>query len=431
MNQISKRERRLSGVPSGIARPWWGRMLRSPVFWLSVILLPMYALMLVHQWVMFSTAEEFEDGTETLAFTVQTLRQAALLALPTAVIYSTLFLWLDRFRPQRPMVWLLTFGWGAAASTWFSLHVNTWMGQHMATTAADADTGARSAVFSAPVIEEATKATVLFLLIILMRRQVVSRLSIIALSGLSAIGFAFVENIIYYGRAITYAVNDISVEDPEAAVRELVLLRGLYTSFGHPLFTTMTAVGLAVAIAARSKLVRVLAPIGGFFLAVAGHMLFNGLASTHPTEELFWHWVAALVVVGIIVIVLIVSVFLQARLIRRRLTDFAEQGWLKPGDIELFGRVFPRLKYLMKAVCWGPKRWWYSAHLTRAVTELAYLRSAQTRGQVGQGGAERIAELVQQIEDLRPLALSLDPNVRWFGWRKRRRRSLAGSAGRA
>src|SRR5699024_4222258 len=138
------------GVPSGKPRPWWQRVLRSPLFWLTVILLPLYAFFLYDQWQMFTVAEVFEDGTQTLAFTTETVKQAATLAAPTAIAYVLLFIWLDRFRLQNPLVWLLTFGWGAAASTWFSIHINTWMGQQMATTAADADMGSRAAIFSAP-----------------------------------------------------------------------------------------------------------------------------------------------------------------------------------------------------------------------------------------------------------------------------------------
>ncbi len=424
MSRIEERERRLAGVPSGRRRTLWQRLLHSPVFWLTVVLLPVYGLLLWDQWRMFTVAKQYDDGTETLAFSVQTVQQAALLALPTAAVYVALFVWLDRFRPQRPLVWLLTFGWGAAVSTWCSLHANTWIGQQMATTAADADTGSRAAVFSAPFTEESTKATVLFLLVILLRRQIVSRLSVVTLAGLSAIGFAFVENIIYYGRVITYAVHDVSVANPEETVRELVLLRGVYTSFGHPLFTMMTATGLVVGISARSKIVRVTAPLGGFLLAVGGHMLFNGLASTRSPDQLVTQWIMALVLVGLIVVSLVVSVVQQSRLLRHRLTDVREHGWLTERDVELFSGPLRRMRYLWVAIWWGPKRWWYSVKLTRRVTELAHLRSDLTRGLVGEGGMLRAHDLVEEIAQLRPKALDTAPGVRMFGWRKPRRRAL-------
>ena len=418
MSQVAMRERRLAGIASSEHVAWWRRLLRRPELWLAVVLLPVYFLMLRDQWYMFTTPETFEDGTQTLAFTKQTVKQAALLAAPTAAVYVLLFIWLDRFRPQKPLIWLLVFGWGGAASTWFSLHINTWMGRMMATTAADSDTGSRAAVFSAPFSEEVTKATVLFLLIILLRRKIVSRLSVVMLSGLSAIGFAFVENIIYYGRIITYALHDVSVANPEEAVNELVMLRGVYTSFGHPLFTMMTATGLVVGITARSKLVRVMAPLGGFLLAVGGHMLFNGLASTRPPEALMTQWIMALVLVGLLVISLVVSVVQQARLIRHRLTDFSAQGWVSEREVELFSGPFRRMRYLFVAFFWGPKRWWYTVRFTRRMTELGYLRSDLTRGLISNGAEHRIHEIIEELPTLRSKALPTAPGVKPLGWRK-------------
>ena len=425
MSQIAVRERRLAGIAPSQGAPWWRRLLRRPELWLALVLLPTYFFMLRDQWLMFTTPEVFEDGTETVAFTTQTVKQAAKLALPTAAVYVLLFVWLDRFRPQQPLIWLLTFGWGGAASTWFSLHINTWMGRMMATTAADSDTGSRAAVFSAPFSEEVTKATVLFLLIILLRRKIVSRLSMVMLAGLSAIGFAFVENIIYYGRVITYALHDVSVANPEEAVNELVMLRGVYTSFGHPLFTMMTATGLVVGFTARSRIVRVVAPLGGFLLAVGGHMLFNGLASTRPSEALKPHWFMALALVVLLVASLVVSVVQQSRLVRHRLTDYANQGWVSERDVELFSGPFRRMRYLFVAIFWGPKRWWYTARFTRRMTELAYLRSDLTRGLVAEGAEDRNHEILEDIQRLRPKALPTEPGVSWLGWRKRKVRRVA------
>lgn len=420
MSQIVERERRLDAVPSGVSRPWWQRMLRSPLFWLTLVLVPLYAYFLHSQWQMFTTSETFEDGTQTLAFTNETVKRAAALAAPTALVYAALFIWLDRFRPQNVLVWLLTFGWGAAASTWFSLHTNTWLGRQMATTDADADMGSRAAIFSAPFTEEVSKATVLFLLLILFQRKIVSRLSMVALAGLSAIGFAFVENIIYYGRVITYAVTDISVANPEESIREIVLLRGLYTSFGHPLFTILTATGLVVGMQARSRIVRIVAPLAGFLMSVLGHMIFNGLSSTRPVDALKIPWIGALVLVALLIASLAISVAQQSRLIRHRLTDYQKQGWLTERDVELFSGPFRRYTYLAKSIFWGPKRWWYTAKLVRRVTELAYLRSEATRGIVADGALARSHDLLEEIDELRPKALSTDPNVRPLGWRKKK-----------
>ncbi|NHB85741.1 PrsW family intramembrane metalloprotease [Tessaracoccus sp. HDW20] len=272
------------GLFLNFTRP--GRWTRGqPIFWLTFILLPLYFAGLYNEYWLLHPDQVFEDGSKSLGITNEAILIGAKFALPTAAVYVTLFIWLDRFRPSQPLVWLLTFGWGAAASTWFSIHVNTWMGQAMATREANADSGARSAVFSAPFVEEFAKATVLVLLVILWRNRIVSRLSIVALAGLSAVGFAFVENILYYSRVWMQATNDISIANPTETLVQLVLLRGVYTSFGHPLFTIMTGAGLAIGLGARSKLVRVMAPSAASCWPASGTCSSTGCPPPIPSRR--------------------------------------------------------------------------------------------------------------------------------------------------
>ena len=65
-------------------------------------------------------------------------------------------------------------------------------------------------------------------------------------------------------------------QDPTSALRAMFLQRGLLTWWGHPLFTTCTAIGVAFAMRNRSKWVRVVAPLAGYLCAATLHMLFNG-----------------------------------------------------------------------------------------------------------------------------------------------------------
>lgn len=395
------RDRWLNGLPGEpTRRPWYVRLLRSPLFWLTVVLVPFYAYALWNQYWLLTPSETFEDGTRTLGITDEALRMAAFFAMWTAMAYSALFIWLDRFRTSKPLIWLLTFGWGACASTWFSIHVNTWAGQMMSTTQANSDSGSRAAVFSAPFVEEFAKATILVLLVILWRQKIVSRLSMVALAGLSAVGFAFTENIIYYSRVWMQATHDITIADPDATMLELVMLRGIYTSFGHPLFTLMTASGLVIGLGARSKIVRVMAPVAGFMLACAGHMLFNGLSSTNATSALMFPYYLALGLVSVIVISLIVSVVGNGQVLKARLGDYQRAGWLSERQVALYGGPLRRVKLIWFAIFRGPKVWWHTTAMLRRATELAYLRNSMARGTVGAPGDDRAHELITEINDL-------------------------------
>lgn len=417
------RQRRLSGLPTVSNRPQWQRMLRSPLFWLTLVLIPFYVYCIIWQFNLLHPDTEFEDGTVALGLNVESLRMGLFFAVWTALAWSLLFIWLDRFRPQRPLVWLLTFLWGACAATWFSIIVNSWAGEAMNTTMANADTGARAAIFIAPFAEEASKATVLFLLVILYRVRIVSRLSIVALAGLSAIGFAFIENVIYYARAFVYGSNTIGIEDPVAEVIELVKLRGIYTSFGHPVFTMMTALGLAIALGARSKTVRVVAPLAGFVVGAGGHMLFNGVASSGSAEQLRPQWFMSLGLVAMLILLLVLTVVAQSQLIRRRLADYRRVGWLTDRDPVVYSAPFARIKLHLAALLRGPRKTWIpTARFMRRVTELAYLRDAMTRGTVGGGGDDRARDILRELEDLRPRALTDTRGLRLFPPRRPRAR---------
>jgi len=47
MTQVVDRQRWLSGLPSASQRPWWQRMLRSPLFWITLVLVPFFVYNLV------------------------------------------------------------------------------------------------------------------------------------------------------------------------------------------------------------------------------------------------------------------------------------------------------------------------------------------------------------------------------------------------
>ncbi|MFP5282383.1 MAG: PrsW family intramembrane metalloprotease, partial [Actinomycetes bacterium] len=280
----SKVERRAlvrSGLPlePTPGKPLPKRLITDKLFWLTVVLLAVYALCLVLMYRQMVPDREVPGG-EVVGLGTEAIPVAAKYAAITAIPLSLVFLWADRFRPQRFWVWLMTFGWGACVATYVSAQINTWAAEHLSIVGSgDPATAPRAAIFVAPFVEEAAKATVLFWLAILMRYSWVSRLSGIVLAGLSGAAFAFVENIVYYGRAYRYAARTFGEVPPLEALQNLFVLRGLMTFFGHPLFTAMTGIGLAVALRSKSKTVRVVAPLAGFCAAAFLHMAFNATAS--------------------------------------------------------------------------------------------------------------------------------------------------------
>jgi protease PrsW len=384
------------------------RLLKNKLAWLTVVMILVYVAVLALLYQQVVPDRELPGGTLP-GLGTEAIPIAAKYAAITAIPLSLLFLWADRYRPQRFWVWLMTFGWGACVATYISAQVNTWAAGHLSIIGdGDPATAARAAIYVAPFVEEASKATVLFWLAILMRYQWVSRLSGIVLAGLSGAAFAFTENILYYGRVYRYAARTFGQVPPLEALQNLFVLRGLVTFFGHPLFTAMTGIGLAIALRSKSKIVRVVAPLAGYGVAVFLHMAFNTTASMMQGGNLlFIYLVVALpLVIGMIIFV-VRQLFREGRLIRERLTDYVRLGWLPETDPEALSRLRTRLRALWHALFEGPSTFLATIRMQRAVTELAYLRDALTRGLIDQTGRVREKELLAKIRAIRRDAVVL------------------------
>ncbi|MDN5571013.1 MAG: PrsW family intramembrane metalloprotease [Propionibacteriaceae bacterium] len=406
--------RRRNGIPAAPEaagrdqRHWATRVLRSPWTWIVLAATLLFAGCLTWMYVTATATTEVEGGT-VQGINLSAIRRSAGLALPTLGVWVVLFIWLDRFRPMRLALWYLALGWGACVSTAASMVINTWAAEHMAIQGnGDPASGARAAVFSAPFAEEATKATVLFLIAIALRYRVVSKLQAVALAGLSAAGFAYVENILYFSRVIVYASQTIEAGDPEQALSQMVFLRGVLTAFGHPLFTFFTAFGLIVGLRARSKVVRIIAPVAGFLVAALGHMVFNFLAST-GMDSTYMAIIGWLVTLGIVVH-LVRTILGEGRRHRDRLGDYVMLGWLPESDIRAFSRLRTRWASVLISLTHGWRSFLATVGMQRALSELAYLRDAQVRGIVDAGGRPRERELIDRAHALRSRAIT-DPRT--------------------
>ena len=408
------------------------RILTSPWTWVTLAAALIFALCLYLQY-RLQTANTVLPGGINPGLPPAAIQQAAWYALPTLAFWIVVFLVVDRFRPQRPLIWFLALGWGACVATWLAVNVNTWAASHLGVVGTgDPTAAARASIFVAPFVEEAMKATVLFWMAALVRYRLVSKVTLVCLGGLSAAGFAFTENIIYYAQAIMYAAQNISVGNAQDAVTQTVLQRGVYTAFGHPLFTIMTAIGVAIGVRSRSKVVRIFAPLAGYMIAVGLHMTFNSQISLEPENVLMMLYVVALLLVLSVVIYVVRQVLVQGRLMRVRLADYVRAGWLEPDDPAVFARLRTRLRADVIAVSRGWRCWLATNRLQRAMTELAYLRDAEVRGLVDSAGSGRARELLRSISEMRTSAVA-DPHgqrVRWPAlpsWRAKKTSPLPGA----
>lgn len=195
---------------------------------------------------------------------------AAVVAFVPAAIYILPLMWLDRYDPEPAWLLAAAFAWGALVAVVVSFIVNTIIGVVFAIGVSPEAGEFVGAVISAPVFEEGSKGLGLVILLVAFRRYFDDILDGIVFAGVIALGFATVENVLYYGRGLAGGGFE--------GLALLFVLRGIMSPFAHVSFTAMTGIGCGIARESHNKGVRFLMPIVGYFGAVALHALWNGMA---------------------------------------------------------------------------------------------------------------------------------------------------------
>ena len=233
---------------------------------------------------------------------------AFLIALIPLAYTIPAFIWLDRLEPEpRAMRWN-AFLWGGGISVLVASVANEFTDASFGTTAA--------LVISAPVAEEIMKS--LGILGAAKRNQIDSPLDGVVYAGL---GFAMVENIIYFSQAI--ADDDLGL---------VFVMRGLFSPFAHPFFTLW--VGLAIGAAVQKGRSRRFAAVRGLFLAMALHASWNASGVNG--------YFALLLLGHIVLFVIVVRRLRRMRreeiaLVQGRLKQLAFTHQLSPVELEAYG----------------------------------------------------------------------------------------------
>ncbi|GFJ90992.1 hypothetical protein Prum_046340 [Phytohabitans rumicis] len=264
---------------------------------------------------------------------------AAILPVPALV---ACFLWLDRYEPEPAKYLVFCFAWGAFVSTAASLLVNT------VSASAFSRFGipdALVAVLVAPFIEELTKALGPILLLWRRRREWSGVTDGIVYCGLSAIGFAMVENILYLGgHGYAAGADQYGPATGAQMVFALFIGRILLFGFAHPLFTSMTGVGLGIASRTGDRRLRWLAPIGGLLLAMMLHGTWNLIPTlAQATGEnliLLYGFIGVMVPVffGMVGFAIWLRGW-EGRLTERTLPAYVRSGWLSPPEVAALGSL--------------------------------------------------------------------------------------------
>jgi len=263
----------------------------------------------------------------------------AALALPPLVIYLWIPWIVDRYDPEPWWCLLMALAWGGIAACGFSALINTAVQITGNAVGGESFGDVLGACVSAPIVEELFKGLAVFGMFFFLRRQFDGVVDGVIYATFAALGFAAVENIIYYSNA----AREEAVLGHAGVLAGTVLVRGVLGPWGHPLYTSMTGLGFGIARETNKTWLKWLAPIGGYLFAAFLHSTWNTAATLSNALVLLMLPLWFLFVLAFFILV-IWLVKRKGKIIRDHLRDEVLMGNLTPWELELITSPIGRLK---------------------------------------------------------------------------------------
>ena len=309
---------------------------------------------------------------------IETGPVALLAGLLTATIpvpiYIVLVLWIDRYEAEPLWMLATAFFWGALIATFFAFLLNT--GSTVVVGAlANREAGeAFGAVISAPIVEETGKAFILFVLFFWRKDEFDGVIDGIVYASMAALGFAMTENILYYGKAAAAGGG--------GALTLTWIIRGFFAPFSHPLFTSMTGIGLGLARQSTNMAVKIIAPIVGFLMAIFMHSIWNGSAVLGGGVLFLLTYLVVMVPAFLIILIVIaISLRREGQVVREFLVVDLNSGFLTQEEYKQVGSIFGRMGSSFNALSQsGVRSWRARRRFNQLASELAFHRSRAARG---------------------------------------------------
>lgn len=315
------------------------------------------------------------------------------LAAATAIgIVVPVFLWVDRLEAEPARLMWFAFLWGALVSTVGALLLN---GLGIAVFAGlQVDPELVGAVVVAPLVEEGLKGLGVLLIFVLARREFNGVVDGIAYAGVTAAGFAFVENILYLG--VSY--QELGGE----GLLAVFIVRCLMSPFAHPMFTVCFGLALGLVTHRRTPGRTVLLPLLGFAAAVFLHALWNLAAVTAGSGFFLVYAVVQVPLFAGFVAILLWARRRETWMLREYLTGYGLNGWFTPAEVAMLAS--PRER--RRARQWardrgGPRAERAMEAFQDEAGDLAVARRHIDRGDPDPAWREREARLLVSVEQHR------------------------------
>jgi RsiW-degrading membrane proteinase PrsW (M82 family) len=197
---------------------------------------------------------------------------AFLVAIPLAFIpaffFSWFIYWLDRYEKEPRWLLFMAFFWGGFVAIIGALIVSLIFDVGFTAVLQDetlVDLAGGS--ITAPFVEEFWKGLAVLAIVLMFRKEFDSILDGIVYGAIAGLGFAATENVLYF-------TGQFADGGWAAMFTNFALRIGVF-AWGHPFYTAFTGIGFAVARTNRNIIVKIIAPIVGYFLAVFAHSFHN------------------------------------------------------------------------------------------------------------------------------------------------------------
>lgn len=309
---------------------------------------------------------------------IETGPVALILGFLTATIpvplYIALVLWIDRYEGEPLWMLATAFFWGALIATFAAFFLNTSI-QLIVSAVANASAGeAFAAVVSAPIVEETGKALILFIFFFWKKDEFDGVIDGVVYASMAALGFAMSENILYYGKAAATGGGD--------ALTATFILRGFFAPFSHPLFTSLTGIGLGLARQSTNLAIKIITPIIGLLMAIFMHSIWNGSA-VFGGGIVFMLTYILVMVPAFFIMLIVISLALrrEGQVVREFLVVDLQRGFLTQEEYKQLGSIIGRMGSSFNALSSsGYKGWRARMRFNQLASELAFHRSRASRG---------------------------------------------------
>jgi hypothetical protein len=179
--------------------------------------------------------------------------------------------------------------------------------------------------------------------------------------------------VLYYGKAAVHGGADLTVT---------LFVRGFLAPFSHPLFTSMTGIGLGLARQTRNLAVKLITPVLGLLMAIFMHSIWNGSGAIFGGGVFLLTYIVIMVPAFVILLVVIgIALYREGQLVRKFLLCDLERGMLTRQEYDQLGSIFGRMGSSFNALTQtGMKGWRTRMRFNQMASELAFYRCRVSRG---------------------------------------------------